>query len=264
MSFLVLRFLGSLRQILGAMRVSRKRANPPTVHPISHLFDRIVAGLHSGRPHHGTDGVSPFRPMSVEPAHRPRPLMKPQRADDTLAAEVYSAGTSWHRTYLPKIHSSLCMDFSGPAVEAPSPLWKRPNGAVLLAVGAAKPPGRCFLALCTTSHLPQSLFLVVSSIVETSHHANILMRVLLHPQSLFFPFPPRGSSWRAMGSSTRTCAATIQVGSRHTYLHTNDKGVGYLMPSHHAPPSSAGNTSYQATALRSNSPQTLQHLDLWS
>ena len=37
--------------------------------------------------------------MSLEPANRPRPLMKPQRADDTLAAEVYSAGSAWRRIY---------------------------------------------------------------------------------------------------------------------------------------------------------------------
>lgn len=84
------------------------------------------------------------------------------------------------------------------------------------------------------------------------------MRVLLHSQSLLFPFPPRGSSWRAMGLETRTRAATIQVCVR--YVQTMKELARYLMPSHHAPPSSAGNTSYQATALRSNSPQTLQYL----
>lgn len=69
-----------------------------------------------------------------------------------------------------------------------------------------------------------------------------------------------------MESETRARAVKIQVSYVHSmpaYLHADDEGVGYLLPSHHAPPSSAGSTSYQATALRSNSPQTLQYLDLW-
>lgn len=55
----------------------------------------------------------------------------------------------------------------------------------------------------------------------------------------------------------RTRAAAIRYVSLNLCLclHTNDKAAGYFMPSHQAPPSSVGNTSYQATALRSNLPR---------
>ncbi|KAI1284377.1 hypothetical protein F5Y07DRAFT_1899 [Xylaria sp. FL0933] len=90
-------------------------------------------------------------------------------------------------TYLPKIHSRLCMDFAGPAVEAPLCTF----GSVLMVLS--------FSLSAPTNHQGGVFWFSVqhlishkrpvpcpSSIVETPHHLNILMGVLLHSQSLFF------------------------------------------------------------------------------
>ncbi|KAI1352559.1 hypothetical protein F5Y01DRAFT_91564 [Xylaria sp. FL0043] len=98
-------------------------------------------------------------------------------------------------TYLPKIHSRLCMDFAGPAVE--SPLCT--SGSVLMVL--------CCSLSAPTNHQGGVFWVSVqhlishtrpvpcpSSIVETPHHLNISMEVLLHSQSLlFFQFSLRAA-----------------------------------------------------------------------